>query len=396
MPNNKTLLYTLILLFTLGQVATDLYLPSLVSITHAFNTDSNMAQFTITAYVSSMMISQPLYGIASDAYGRRNILLIGSIIAILGTFLCCIAWSIKILLLGRFIQGLGASAGLTVCRAIMRDLYSGPNFIKMASYLAVFGMVCMISAPVLGGYIEHFFNWRVNFILLLILCIINLINVIFILPETNLHKHSDHLRIRQVFNNFIFLLKSYNFVIYSICSMLAYANIYAWVTTGPIIIQQVYGLNPIYFGWTYCASGIFYIIGNIFNRRNIHHYGSNKLMMIGFSIQLFSSLILLTTYMTDFINVYVIICSISILMFGVSLVFPNSNAGALNDFTQIAGTASALFSILQTSGAALSSAYIAITSNHSILPVTFCFIILSLTGLCFSLSINNKVKLSSI
>lgn len=388
MSESRLMLFTIVLIFTFGQIATDVYLPSLVNIAQELNSSSDTVQLTITIYLISMMITQPIYGIASDAYGRKYSLLIGIILATFGTIICISANSIKILLIGRFVQGLGAGAGTTVCRAIIRDLYHGHEFIKMASYLAVSGMIFMVIAPTAGGYIQHYFNWYTNFWVLLIICFIILINLIFIFPETNKNYHKDNIKIKTITNNFIVLLKTKKFIIYTLCSTIGLANAFAWITAGPILLQNNYHLNSIYLGWSYFIAGVMYIIGNIFNRYMIYKLESTSLLFIGFTIQFFTGLMLLLLYFNHLDNAYTVIILMSLMMFGISLVFPNANAGALNDFTKIAGTASSLFSIIQTFGAVLSSGYIATSTDHSIIPIAICFIILSITGL----SLTNIIK----
>lgn len=388
MPKRNLILYTLVLVFTYGQVATDLYLPSLLNISYSLHTNTNMVQLSITSYIASMMLSQPLYGIASDGFGRKPVLLTGTIITMIGTLVCIFSTNIYHLILGRFIQGLGAGAGTTVCRAVIRDLYKGHDLIKFSSYLAVYGMVFMIIAPIIGGYIEHHLNWQTNFQLLYLIAIINLINLCLILPETNINKIVDNMKLKNVLSNFNLLLTSRNFTKYTLCSTIANANVYIWITAGSILLQKNYGLSPVSFGWCYFISGIFYILGNLFNKKYIYLFGPINLITTGFVIQVIASILLFSLYILNIQNIMYMTTILSIMMFGISLVFPNANGLALNDFSKISGTASALFSIIQTSGAVFASAFIALSNNQSIITVSLCFIFLSSLGLYFNLKRN--------
>lgn len=390
MPKTIKLVYILVLLFTFGQVATDLYLPSLLSISTELNTSTNLAQLSISIFMLSLIISQPIYGIVSDGYGRKPMLMIGAIISIIGSLFCLLASNIYFLLLGRFLQGLGAGSGNTVCRAIVRDLYSGSELIKFSSYLAVYGIIFMITAPILGGYIEYYFNWRINFLLLLLLTSINLINISTQLPETNKNTDKNHLKINTILKNFKFLFKSNSFLIYTLCATIAYANIFAWITAGPILLQESYNLSPVDFGWCYFFAGLFYIIGNLFNRNYIKILSPNTLIIYGFTIQFIIGLSLAILYYLNAINSHLIILLMSVMMFGISIIFPNANAGALNNYTHISGTAAALFSIIQTSGATIASIYIALTPDNSIYPLSLCFILLSIIGLILSKTAYNR------
>lgn len=381
MQNKKIFIFFIVLIFTIGQIATDIYLPALPQITNYFATNSKMAQLSIAVYIASVSIMQPIYGIASDGYGRKPSLLFGMILAFLGTFVCILAPNISIFLLGRCIQGLGAGVGTTVCRAVMRDSFSGRDLIITNSHLGVANIAFMISAPVLGGYLAYYINWQACFIFLLLIAIINIIAILFILPETS-KKHGKHnLKLTGIISNFLSLLRSRNFRVYSFSSFMTFGGVIAWTTAGPILLANAYKISPIHIGWIYFFIGMMYIVGNLINRRLIYINGMNKMIRIGFSIQLSMGLILFLVYLLNIVNIFALLIPVGIYMLGASLIAPNAGIGAINDFTDISGTASALLSTTQSLGAVLFSIIIVISHNQTILPIAICFIAIGLITL---------------
>ncbi len=379
--HKRKFIFLIVLIFTFGQIATDLYLPSLNHIAASFSSNTAMAQLSITIYIISAVFSQPVYGVASDGYGRKPSLILGMTLASLGTLICLFANTINIFLLGRFIQGLGAGVGSTVCRAIMRDSFSGRELITANSHLAVSNIAFMICAPVMGGYIAYYINWRCCFVLLLILALTNLISVIFSLPETS-KKHGRHnLKPRIIINNFASLLKSHNFLFYSFCSFMTFGGIMAWTTAGPILLHKIYNVSQIHIGWIYFIIGFCYIIGNIFNRKTVYRVGMNNMIKYGFAIQFVSGLVLLLIYLSHIAYIYALIIPVASYTFASSLIAPNASVGAINDFTDISGTASALLSMLQNLGAVFFSLMMIIFKAQSILPFAICLTAIGLIAL---------------
>ena len=155
----------------------DLYTPSLPAIANALNVKVNAAQLTLSVFIFAVAISQFIYGILSDALGRKIILLAGILISLVGCILCMMANSIEALLIGRFIQGFGARACTSQWRAIFRDVYQGEMLAKMGAYLGNFLVFTVVAAPFLGGYLQNFFCWEANFFLTL--CTLILLLMVF-------------------------------------------------------------------------------------------------------------------------------------------------------------------------------------------------------------------------
>ena len=122
-----------------------------------------------------MAISQLFYGPCADRFGRKPVLLMGMTLGFLGSLVCVFSPNVNILILGRFIQGMGAGAGNVLFRVILRDTFSGKELSKVAAWTTTFYSLAPAIAPVIGGYIEVSFGWRMDFILLSIYGFIQMI-----------------------------------------------------------------------------------------------------------------------------------------------------------------------------------------------------------------------------
>ena len=96
----------------------------------------------------------------SEGIGRKIPLIGGLIIIFVGSLVCLYASTIETLLVGRFIQGIGAGAGASLWRSIFRDSFRGDQLAKYGSYLSIFMIFIVPASPTLGGYLEEWFGWH--------------------------------------------------------------------------------------------------------------------------------------------------------------------------------------------------------------------------------------------
>ena len=125
-------------------------------------------QLTLSLYLAAIAIGQLIVGPLSDQFGRRPVLLIGLIAFVTGSLICLIAPNIVVLIFGRVIQALGGCVGITLCRAIVRDLYGRNEVASMIGYVTMGMAVAPMVAPTIGGVLATFFGWRASFGFLMI------------------------------------------------------------------------------------------------------------------------------------------------------------------------------------------------------------------------------------
>lgn len=366
---SSLLIATLLLMAPMAQVASDLYLPSLVAIAADFNTNIHTVQFTITLYMAGLSVSQLIYGPMSDGVGRRKPLLFGLTLFLISSLLCMFAVNIQTLLIARLIQGIGAGCGMSLGRAIMRDIFSEALLAKYSSYMGISSVLFIASAPTLGGYIEHYFSWRLGFLLLSLYAATVLMSMIFIATETNQHLHPENLKPKKIKENLKRVLSDKCFLVFTSSSLLTYSGILAWITGGPILLHKVLGLPAVTIGWLYLLSGSMFLVGAIFNGKYVAVFGINLILQLGYLFQLLAGMSMLFFYLMGYINLAVIVGPIMLFMLGSSFVFPNAFAGALRSFHNIAGTAAALFGFLQIVGGVISSSLLAISHDDNQLPI---------------------------
>ena len=164
-------------------LSTDLYLPALPQMGNYFSASEFLVGLTLTIFFFVFAVSMVLFGPLSDKFGRRSILIFGAAIYTAASFACAVSANIYFLLAGRFFQAVGSGAVITVSTALIKDCFRGKVMRKILAITQALGVIAPMVAPLVGGVLLTFTDWRGSFYLLTALGTINLI-VAFLFCET--------------------------------------------------------------------------------------------------------------------------------------------------------------------------------------------------------------------
>lgn len=383
-PLNKWTLFFMVIYLTISQVALDLYLPSIPNMVDNLHTTAALVQSTIAIYLIAIAISQFFYGPLSDSFGRRPMALIGCGIAIVGSFICCIANSIELLLIGRLIQGIGLGFGSVLARAILRDVISEKKqFAKYVSYQSMAWSCVPLVAPVIGGYIGHWLSWRGNFIALLILSIILFILSFCKLEETKEKQQRQNFNPLLLLKNYSYLLKKFNLVGYMIIIALQYSAMLTILQLAPFIFQNNLGYSQYAYGWFILLVGAGSLLGALSNRFLSQRF---ELKNIIFCALIFAILmiVLMVGLALSWFNAWVIIIPLFFLRIGGGLTYSNCITEGMAQLPEHAGSISSLFGVVITAGAALITSMVAHIPQYKQWTLVAClFVELALMLLIF-------------
>jgi len=347
--------FTLLLavLTAVGPLSTDMYLPSLPAIGQALSGSTSMVQLTLSVFIGGFALGQIFYGPLSDRYGRKPVLVIGLIGYVAGSLACTFAQHIEALIIARFFQALGASAAIVLVRAIVRDLFGGEKAARLLSLMGALMGVVPLVAPVLGAVLEVNFGWRASFAMTSIISALLLIVCLLFLPETLAADRKRHWSFFGMLGDFSFLLGHLVFLRYMIALCLAYGGLFVLISTSSFVFQNHFGLSELQFGFTFsvCVAG--YIIGTLAGARLSGSRSIEALTYFGSGLLGGAGLAMIVLSFASQQQVWHLLLPLFVSMIGVGFVMPQSMAGALTPFPQMAGTASSLTGFVQNSVAAL-------------------------------------------
>lgn len=361
-------------LSTLGPMATDIYLSSMPAIAHDFNEPIRLIEYSLPAFTLGYSIGAPIHGALSDRVGRKLVILICLIIGFIGGVVATYSHDAMTLIIGRIIQGVGFSGTVVLARTIIRDIATDQiDIIKNASLLASLSSIITALAPLVGGYIQTYFFWQLNFIILTVLPLILIVITINKLPETILHKHRYTLM--QILYNYKKIITNRKFLLYNLISSLTLNCLILYQAVSPYILQQQVGITPTQYGSCAVILALALALGSNVNNRLIAHFGRKKMYYIGCGLLISSGVLYCIFDLLNQLTLYTVLIPICITCFSSGILFPNSSSGAMTLFSSQLGSASAMYSFLQMSSVSILCAIILKLFDHDLMALGSVFII---------------------
>lgn len=340
-----------------------------------FGVELAAVQLTLSAFLAGLAAAQLIYGPLSDRFGRRPVLLAGLCIYVVATVACMVATSITLLIVARFAQALGACVGPVLGRAVVRDVHGRDGAARVLSYLSAAMALAPAIGPILGGFLEVWFGWRFNFLVLGLYGLAGLLATYAMLPETNLHPDPEAARPIRIAIGYYRLLGHRAYLGYVLCCAFAYSAIFAFISGSSFVFIDVIGLSPDAYGFCFSAIVIGYIIGTLLAGRLSRRFDLDRLIAAGIRIAAFAAFLMAGLAIggvatTGLSGALAILIPMLIHMIGIGLILPNSIAGAIGPFPRAAGAASALLGFTQMSSAAITGIAVARLHDDTAVPMT--------------------------
>ena len=143
-----------------GPFTIDTMFPAFPDMQRDFGVDATAMQQSISVYLVAFAVTSLFHGPISDAAGRRPVILTGTLCYTLASVLCALAPTMAWMLTGRALQGLFAGAGMIVGRTVVRDVFEGDAAQRTMSHVSMIFGVAPALAPIVGGWLLGWSNWR--------------------------------------------------------------------------------------------------------------------------------------------------------------------------------------------------------------------------------------------
>lgn len=280
-------------LIPLSGFATDVYIPSLPSMSRELGVTDLQVQLTLGMFLISYGIAQLFVGSLLDSFGRYKIGLGSLFVFAIASIVIANTSNIYVIYAMRIVHGITVGAIVVSKRAYFVDVFSGD---KLKNYLSMFSIIwatAPIIAPFAGGYLQSWFGWQSNFYFLAVFALIILILELIFSGETI--KQKMEFSIRKIATVYVNMVSTSSFTLGIVMLGLSYGMVMIYNMTGPFIIEHQLGYTPIVAGYSSLLLGSAVMLGGFMGKLTINKPFFSKLtvnlgLQFFFLIAMFASI----------------------------------------------------------------------------------------------------------
>ncbi|MCO6524574.1 MAG: Bcr/CflA family multidrug efflux MFS transporter [Candidatus Schmidhempelia sp.] len=330
------------MLSMLMPLSIDMYLPSMPTIARNYQVADGYAQLTISIYLFGFAIGQLIYGPLSDSFGRKKIMIIGLILFIIAATLCGLSPNINQLIAMRFFHGLAAASTAVIINAFMRDIFSDRDeFSRMTSFVTLISNLAPLLAPIIGGFILIWFEWRTIFYVLSFAALITLILFTYTMPETLTKEKRVSFNLALILRNFVIICRHPQVLKFVLVGAFSSAGLFSFLSLGSFVYMNIYDVKPEQFGYYFALNILFLVTMNIINSRYVSKKGALSMLKLGMIIQTMMALYLLIV-ISFHLGFIALVIGVAGYIGCMSIIGGNAMAITLSYYPYMAGTAASL------------------------------------------------------
>ena len=370
------------LLISLVALSIDSLLPALPAIGHSFGVqDANHNQWVITVLFLGMGIGQLFFGPLADSVGRKPAVYLGLALFGVGCLLSLMATDFRVLLVGRVLQGLGASGPRIMTLTLVRDQYSGRAMARVMSFVTAVFILVPVIAPLAGQWIMEWAGWRSIFGFYLALAVIAGIWFALRQPETLVPTRRHPLSVRELREGIRAVMTNRAVMGYILILGMVFGLFIGYLSSAQQIFQNQYHLGrkfPLFFAILALALGA----ASLANARLVMRFGMRVLSRLALNGICGLSVIFIGVlwFTRSGAPLWSLMVYLMITFFGVGLLFGNLNALAMEPLAARAGMGASVVGSISTLISLLLGAWIGQSYNGTVFPLVGGFALLSGLG----------------
>jgi DHA1 family bicyclomycin/chloramphenicol resistance-like MFS transporter len=335
------------LLSAIGPFAIDMYLPALPAISADLQADTAAVQASLIVFFVAVGLCQLVYGPVSDMVGRKAPLYFGLVIFVAGGIGCALSPTIEWLVFFRFIQGIGACAGMVVPRAIVRDLHTGAEATKLMSLIMLVFSVSPLLAPLTGSAIVAAASWHVIFVVISAAALLGIVLILLFLQETRPAEERIRSSFGSVVSGYRLLVGDRHFLGLTFIGGLGLSSFFAFLANSSFVYIGHYGLTPTEYSFAFSINAVGFIGSAQFAGWLAQRFGFPRVVKTAVGAYSLLMVVLLAAMFAGVDNLAFLMAMLAVSFGCLGLVIPSTAVLALENHGPIAGMASALMGTLQ-------------------------------------------------
>jgi DHA1 family bicyclomycin/chloramphenicol resistance-like MFS transporter len=252
-------------------------------------------------------------------------LTVGSLIYIIGSAVCALATRIDVLVAGRLVQALGASAGAVIGNAIARDLWSGKTLADRLSALVLVIGVAPILAPSLGGVILLYWDWHGMFWFLSGVWCARVAGSHDIARNIRSGVHVP-VRLRDAARTYIDLLRNTPLVLYMLVGACGVGTLLGYITCSAFVYINVLGVSMQMFAVLFGVNAVGFVVAAQLNRVFLRYASLMQVATGAVFTTLACAVLVVVVALLGWANVAVLTVLFFVLAAAIGCIFPDITA----------------------------------------------------------------------
>ena len=365
----------LIAVSALGPFVLNGVLPANTALMADLESSYSLVQLVLTVFLIASLLGQLTLGHAADTWGRRPVLIASLLVFSVGGGICAVSPTIEWLLLGRFIQGFGASACMFIPRTIVRDVYPRNRAASVIGYMTTAMMIAPLFGPLIGGWVTDNLSWRLLYIGLAVFGLMLSLLAWRFQHETLRQRVANHVPVSWL-NSAARLLSEREFVTYVLMMTGSVGVYYCFLAAAPYVMMESRGYSATLYGRWFVVVAIGYLSGNLVAGRFSQQFGVVTMTKLGL-IPFFVAVLLFWLFSASS-HPAALFVPMSMVAFSNGATLPNLLSAAMSVKPEFSATASGLAGSLQIGFGVIASLVLGI-----LLPFGdyWMFVALSIAGL---------------
>lgn len=371
----------------------DAMLPALPQIALDLVPDApHRAPLILSMFLFGMGVGTFFTGPLSDAFGRKRVVIISSLVFIAGAGMAWAGQSLETVLVGRMLQGLGAAGPRVVANAIARDRYAGRQMAQIMSVVMMIFVLVPAVAPLLGSFIIGWSGWRGIFIAYICFALIYSLWMMIRLPETLPVENRRPMQLKLMFAAVTEMMAHPVVRLSILVQMFVSAMLFLTLMLVQPIYDLVYSRGDEFPYWFFMIA-IIAGTASLLNALVVVRFGMQRLVILALSAQiLFSGCFTLFDLGSGAYGFYFFLFWQTSIFFQAGLTIGNLNALAMEPMGHIAGMAASVIGAISTVGAVMIASPIGTMFNGDVRLLTLSVLVLAVVSVVCMLAMRRVAR----
>ena len=369
-----------------------MYLPIMPTIQKAFGVSTVLTTTTFSMVLFVMAFGTLIYGSVSERLGRRPALLGGLVLFVGGSFVCAVAESFTMLMVGRFLQALAAGCGVVLARAIARDVYGPDRLAQVIAYITAAYVLGPTFAPVVGGFLSDLFGWNAVFVFAVVMSVLVVVLAATVIGETHHRRRATSRRFSSVIHDYARLVRNRVFICYALNPALTSGAFFAMASYASYLMADHYRGTAGEYSLYFVLLTVGFMGGNFVSGRIGNRMRTETMVFAGSMFGLLTVALLAAGVLLLPDEPLALFLPGAVIGIAQGLSMPFAQAAAINAEPDLTGTASGFVMFLHFLIAAIASLFISTLYDGTFYPLLVVLFALIATSLTFGVLANRASR----